>query len=47
MKYKMYVGGEIVSTTAFVLANKHIADYRGGFVQLVNGGLYTNRLICR
>lgn len=47
MKCKIYVGGEVVSTTVFVLANKHIADYRSGFVRLVDGGLYTNRPICR
>ena len=31
------IGGEVVSTTAFTLANEHVADYRGGFVRLVDG----------
>lgn len=31
------IGGEVVSTTAFALANEHVADYRGGFVRLVDG----------
>ncbi len=31
------IGGEVVSTTAFTLANEHIADYRGGYLRLVDG----------
>jgi len=31
------IGGEVVSTTAFVLANKAMANYKGGFVRLVDG----------
>ena len=31
------IGGEVVSTTAFTLANEHVADYRGGFIRLVDG----------
>ena len=31
------IGGEVVSTTAFVLANAHLQDYKGGFVRLVDG----------
>jgi type II restriction/modification system DNA methylase subunit YeeA len=31
------IGGEVVSTTAFVLANLHHAEYKGGFVRLVDG----------
>ena len=31
------IGGEVVSTTSFALANEHVADYRGGFVRLVDG----------
>ena len=31
------IGGEVVSTTAFVLSNRKIANYKGGFVRLVDG----------
>lgn len=31
------IGGEVVSTTAFVLENAHKPDYRGGYVRLVDG----------
>jgi hypothetical protein len=31
------IGGEVVSTTAFVLANTHHVQYKGGYFRLVNG----------
>ena len=31
------IGGEVVSTTAFVLANAHKPDYRGAYMRLVDG----------
>ena len=31
------IGGEVVSTTAFVLENAHKPDYRGAYMRLVNG----------
>lgn len=31
------IGGEVVSTTAFVLNNIHMQNYRGDYVRLVNG----------
>jgi len=31
------IGGEVVSTTAFVLENEHKPEYRGAFVRLVDG----------
>ena len=31
------IGGEIVSTTAFVLANSHHPEYKGGYLRLVSG----------
>lgn len=31
------IGGEVVSTTAFVLENAHRADYRGAYLRLVDG----------
>jgi type II restriction/modification system DNA methylase subunit YeeA len=31
------IGGELVSTTAFCLLNGFVADYRGGFIRLVDG----------
>ena len=31
------IGGEVVSTTAFCLLNALVADYRGGFIRLVDG----------
>ncbi|QOY61797.1 BREX-1 system adenine-specific DNA-methyltransferase PglX [Lysobacter sp. H21R4] len=31
------IGGEVVSTTAFVLENRHRPDYRGAYVRLVDG----------
>lgn len=31
------IGGEVVSTAAFVLSNQHVPDYRGGYVRLVDG----------
>jgi type I restriction-modification system DNA methylase subunit len=31
------IGGEVVSTTAFVLANTHHDQYKGGYLRLVDG----------
>lgn len=31
------IGGEVVSTTAFVLENTHKSEYRGAFIRLVDG----------
>lgn len=31
------IGGEVVSTAAFVLSTQHVPDYRGGYVRLVEG----------
>ena len=31
------IGGEVVSTAAFVLSTQHVPDYRGGYVRLVDG----------
>jgi hypothetical protein len=31
------IGAEVVSTTAFVLNNRHYADYKGSFIRLVDG----------
>ncbi len=31
------IGGEVVSTTAFVLENKHRPEYKGAYVRLVDG----------
>ena len=31
------IGGEVVSTTSFVLENAHKPEYRGGFLRLVDG----------
>ncbi len=31
------IGGEVVSTTAFVLENEHHPDYKGAFLRLVDG----------
>lgn len=31
------IGGEVVSTTAFILENAHKPDYRGGYLRLVGG----------
>lgn len=31
------IGGEVVSTTAFVLENAHKPDFRGGYIRLVDG----------
>lgn len=31
------IGGEVVSTTAFVLENTHRPDYRGAYMRLING----------
>jgi len=31
------IGGEVVSTTAFVLENTHKPNYRGAFLRLVDG----------
>lgn len=31
------IGGEVVSTTAFMLLNGHVPGYRGGFIRLVDG----------
>ena len=31
------VGGEVVSTTAFVLENQHKPEYKGAFVRLIDG----------
>lgn len=32
------IGGEVVSTTAFVLENAHYPDYQGAYLRLVDGG---------
>lgn len=32
------IGGEVVQTTAFILANIHLPGYRGAFLRLVDGG---------
>ncbi len=32
------IGGEVVSTTAFVLENSHQPEYKGGYLRLVDGG---------
>lgn len=31
------IGGEVVQTTAFTMANTHIRDYQGAFIRLVDG----------
>jgi type II restriction/modification system DNA methylase subunit YeeA len=31
------IGGEVVSTTAFVIENSHREDYRGAYIRLVDG----------
>jgi type II restriction/modification system DNA methylase subunit YeeA len=31
------IAGEVVSTTAFVLKNAHITDYKGGYIRLIEG----------
>ena len=31
------IGGEVVSTTVFVLENAHKPDYRGAYLRLVDG----------
>ena len=31
------IGGEVVSTTSFVIENAHRPDFRGGFIRLVDG----------
>lgn len=31
------IGGEVVSTTAFILANRHYPNYKGSFIRLVDG----------
>jgi hypothetical protein len=31
------IGGEVVSTTVFVLENAHKPEYRGAFMRLVDG----------
>lgn len=31
------IGGEVVQTTAFTMANTHIRDYKGAFIRLVDG----------
>ena len=31
------IGGEVVSTTAFVLENAHHPDYKGAYIRLVDG----------
>lgn len=38
------IGGEVVSTTAFVLSNRKIANYKGGFVRLVDGQSETEKI---
>ena len=32
------IGGEVVSTTAFVLKNVHMANYKGNYLRLIRGG---------
>ncbi len=34
---KNSIGGEVVSTTAFVLAQPHLPTYQGGYFRLVDG----------
>jgi type II restriction/modification system DNA methylase subunit YeeA len=31
------IGGEVVSTTAFVLENSHYPEYKGAYIRLVDG----------
>lgn len=38
------IGGEVVSTTAFVLLNRKLANYKGGFVRLVDGQSETEKI---
>lgn len=38
------IGGEVVSTTAFVLENAHKPDYRGAFMRLVDGNSEADKM---
>jgi hypothetical protein len=38
------IGGEVVSTTAFVIENQHMQGKKGSFVRLVNGGSEEEKL---
>jgi hypothetical protein len=38
------IGGEVVSTTAFVLENTHKPNYRGGYLRLVDGNSETEKM---
>ena len=31
------IGGEVVSTTAFIIQRGHLPHYKGGFLRLVDG----------
>jgi hypothetical protein len=37
------IGGEVVSTTAFVLENQHKPEYKGAYLRLVNGNSETEK----
>lgn len=38
------IGGEVVSTTAFVLENSHKPDYRGAYMRLVDGNSESEKM---
>jgi type II restriction/modification system DNA methylase subunit YeeA len=38
------IGGEVVSTTAFVLENAHKPEYRGAFMRLVDGNSESEKM---
>jgi len=38
------IEGEVVSTTAFMLANRHSPKYRGAYMRLVDGGLEAEKI---
>lgn len=38
------IGGEVVSTTAFVVANTHNLEYRGAYMRLVDGNSETEKM---
>ncbi len=39
------IGGEVVSTTAFVLENDHKPDYRGAYMRLVDGNSEAEKMV--
>ena len=39
------IGGEVVSTTAFVLENSHKPEYRGAFMRLVDGNSEAEKMV--